>query len=228
MKHSVPKHIVFDWNSTLLDDFPIIHECMNLILQQVGRDAVSIDHFRACYDVPFEKLYSNLGFANGELNDMMQLDRHVFHRHYEPRAEKAVLREGATEILQLVNEKGVRSYILSNHIVEPIRTQLRRLDIEHFFAEVLAYANEASQFRDMTKGERLRRYIFNNGMQGHPTIIVGDSVEEIQIAKAEGLVSVAITGGGAQEERLRHEKPDYVIHSLHELRPILRETGFVA
>ena len=59
-------------------------------------------------------------------------------------------------------------------------------------------------------------------------MIVGDSVEEIEIAREQGLISVAITGGCASEDRLRGEKPDYLIHSLHELKPILQERGFAS
>ena len=220
--------IIFDWNSTLLDDFHIVHECMNRVMAHAGKPAVSMEDFRASYEVPFEMLYLNLGFAESEVEKMMEHDRHVFHNHYEPRAENAGLRDGAADILQHVKDNGLQSYILSNHIVEPIRNQLRRLSIEHFFTEVLAYATHATQFKDMSKGERLRRYRVDHGQTDHPAIIVGDSIEEIQIAREQGLISVAITGGGALEKRLRDERPDYVIHSLHELKPILAERGFVS
>ena len=225
---NTPKHIVFDWNSTLLDDFPIIHECMNEIMRTVGRPAFTIEHFRNCYEVPFEQLYMNLGFSKDEADRMMELERSTFHDFYEPRAVAAGLREGAAEILQHVQSNGVQTYILSNHIVDPIRAQLRRLEIEHFFTEVLAYATLATQFKDMTKGERLRRYMADKNVSGQPTMIVGDSLEEIDIAKQQGFISVAITGGGADEERLRAHQPDYVIHSLHELKPILAERGFAS
>lgn len=222
------KHIIFDWNSTLLDDFHIIHECMNHVMQHVGRPPITMEQFRASYEVPFELLYTNLGFEGHEVEKVMNADRHVFHNHYEPRAENAGLRDGASEILQHAKNHGLQTYILSNHIVDPIRTQLRRLSIEHFFTEVLAYATQATQFVDMTKGERLRRYRVEKGIADQPAMIIGDSVEEIEIARAQGIVSVAITGGGALEERLRQEKPDYVIHSLHELKPIMEERGFVS
>ena len=58
-------------------------------------------------------------------------------------------------------------------------------------------------------------------------MIVGDSIEEIHIAHEQDLISVAITGGCVSEERLRAGNPDYLIHSLHELKPILQERGFV-
>lgn len=222
------KHIIFDWNSTLLDDFPIIHDCMNHIMERVGKPSITIDAFRRSYEVPFENLYSNLGFAEHEVQQVMHIDRHVFHDVYEPKAANAPLRDGAADILQHVKNNGIQSYILSNHIVEPIRGQLRRLGIDHLFDEVLAYATRDVQFRDMTKGERLRRYREDNKIAAHDAMIVGDSVEEIEIARAQDLISVAITGGGALEERLRQERPDYVIHSLRELKPILDKEGFVS
>ena len=222
------KHIIFDWNSTLLDDFPIIHDCMNRIMQHVGRPVVTMEHFQRCYEVPFEQLYVNLGFTPNEADKMMELERNMFHDFYEPSVKEAPLRDGATEILRHVRDKGLGAYILSNHIVEPIKGQLKRLSIDHLFDEVLAYATRETQFRDMTKGERLRRYREEHGMAKHDALIVGDSVEEIEIAHQQDLISVAITGGGALEERLRQERPDYVIHSLHELKPILEQRGFVS
>ena len=59
-------------------------------------------------------------------------------------------------------------------------------------------------------------------------MIIGDSVEEIHIAREQGLISVAITGGCVSEKRLRAEKPDYVIHALTELKPIMQERGFAS
>ena len=69
------------------------------------------------------------------------------------------LREGATEILEPCAKTACQTLILSNHLVDPIRGQLQRLGIDNHFAEVLAYASRATQFRDMTKGEKLQRFM---------------------------------------------------------------------
>jgi len=222
------KNIVFDWNSTLLDDIGALFDCQNILMRSMGKPPITIDYFRAHYDVPFERLYTNLGLTDAEIEKAMGLDKSIFHDHYEPMANVAGLREGAVEVLGHAQKHGVKSLILSNHIVDPIRTQLRRLEIEHLFAEVLAYATRKVQFRDMSKGERLRRFMQQNGMAPHQTIIVGDSVEEIEIAREQGLISVAITGGCVSEERLRAANPDHIIHSLHALKPIMQERGFVS
>ena len=224
-----PSHaIVFDWNSTLFDDIDALHDCLNIIFERYGRAPVDLANYQAHYQVPFDQLYRNHGFNEVDIATILDASQHVFHDHYEPRAALAGVRGGAVEILNHVKDSGVHSFILSNHLVDPIRVQLRRLKIDHLFTDVLAYANRATQFRDMTKGERLRRYRTDHKFDTAQTIIVGDSVEEIDIAHAQGLISVAITGGCVSETRLRAAKPDYIIHALPELKAIMQERGFAA
>ena len=222
----VTKHIVFDWNSTLLDDAEAIHLSTNRLLESAGHPPMTLAFFQHHYAVPFRQLYHNLGLPEAESQRLIDLNNSAFHDHYEPLAHAAPLRDGAMDVLRYAQTHGVQSTILSNHLVESIRVQLRRLDIEHFFAEVLAYADRATQFQHMTKGEKLRQFRATQKMDDHPTMIVGDSVEEIEIARDQNFISVAITGGCVSEQRLRAAQPDYVIHSLHELRPILQERGF--
>ena len=192
---SAPKAIVFDWNSTLLDDFQHMFACTNMLLAQEGHAPITAEHFRDNYTIPFRHFYDGMGFSDAQIEKLLRLENSAFHDHYEPLAAKSSLREGAAEILNQAAKHGVRCVILSNHIVEPIKMQLRRLEIEHLLAEVLAYADRATQFRDMTKGERLRRFMEKGHIVPRNTMIVGDSIEEIEIARDLGLISVAITGG---------------------------------
>jgi len=220
---STTKHIVFDWNGTLLDDFHAIHQATNHILQSQGHAIIDGNMFRTHYAIPFEGFYRNLGLNTAQTEKMLQLENSTFHDHYEPLANASVLREGAVEALEHAWTQGLKCYILSNHLVEPIRFQLHRLKIDHYFTEVLAYASRAVQFQDMTKGERLRRYMAQHNIPARETLIVGDTPEETHIAHEQGLTSVAITGGCASEEKLRKEKPNFIIHQLPELKAILKE-----
>jgi len=222
----VTKNIVFDWNGTLLEDTDAIHACLNIILERVGHKTIDIETYRDHYDVPFERFYKNFGLTDYEIEALELHKNNFFHDHYEPRAAVAELREGAAAILNHAHHNHVQSLILSNHLVEPIRTQLRRHAIEDMFTDVLAYADRATQFRDMTKGERLRQFMVRHELKPDQTIIVGDSIEEINIAHEQGLIGVAITGGCVSEQRLQAAKPDYLIHSLYDLQPILVERGF--
>ena len=79
----------------------------------------------------------------------------------------------------------------------------------------------------MTKGEKLHQHLKSCGMKPTNAIIIGDAIEEIEIARDLGMTCVAITGGDYSESRLRAQNPDYVIHSLYELNTILAERGFM-
>jgi len=223
------KHLVFDWNCTLLDDIGALHECTNRLLEGVDHPPVSLEFFRSHYDIPFRQLYNNLGLAPEQVQKLIHANNTQFHDLYESLARQTALRDGAVWVLQQAKAHNIAAYILSNHLVDPIREQLQRLGIEAFFTEILAYADRAAQQqRSLTKGEQLQQFMRDKEIRDFDAIIVGDSVEEIEIAREQGLISVAITGGCVSEERLIAAQPDYVIHSLHELKPIMHARGFIA
>lgn len=225
---SAQKTIVFDWNGTLFDDFDAMLKCNNIVFEKFGKPAATADAYREFYEVPFGTLLRNHGFSVEEVTTIDEQTKHIFHDHYEPHAELLGLRKGADEILRQAHARGIRNLILSNHLVAPIRAQLSRLKIEHLFSEVLAYSDRATQFRDTTKGEKLQRYMKHVALEPRQALIIGDSTEEIAIARDQGLISVAITGGCVSEARLRQARPDHLIHAMHELKSILEERGFLS
>ncbi|OKO78756.1 HAD hydrolase-like protein [Bradyrhizobium sp. AS23.2] len=217
--------LVFDWNGTLLDDTDALLQTTNTILDRLGRAAIDMQTLRDHFDVPLSLFFRNLGMSERELETVDSHDSAIFHDTYEPLASKAELREGARRILETARQQDVSSIIVSNHIVEPLITQLRRHRIEDCVAKVLAFESRATQFKSMSKGERLRLYMRANDLNPSSTFIVGDMPVETDIARDLGLVSVAITGGFVSETRLRAAQPDYLIEDHHKLLPILQERG---
>jgi phosphoglycolate phosphatase len=217
--------LVFDWNGTLLDDAEAICQTVNVFLNRFGKSPITMPTFREHCDLPFTAMYRNFGLTDAEIDILGGNGNALFHETYEPLADQALLREGAWEILQAAKQQNVRTLILSNHVIEPIRVQLRRLGIEDTITEVLAFKSRATQYKDINKGERLRLYMLLNNLDPENTVIIGDMPEERAIASKLGLTSVSITGGFVSEPRLRASGPDYIIHDHYQLLPILKEHG---
>ncbi|MBU6389618.1 HAD hydrolase-like protein [Patescibacteria group bacterium] len=59
------------------------------------------------------------------------------------------------------------------------------------------------------------------GLDFTEVLIVGDSMEEIEIAHSTGSVSVAITNGYYSTRRLKAVNPDYLIDNLIQLEDII-------
>ncbi|OCK59911.1 HAD hydrolase-like protein [Bradyrhizobium sp. LMTR 3] len=220
-------NLVFDWNGTLLDDTDALLKTMNIILGRFGRADIDIQTFREKFELPLSVLYRNLGMSEGEVAIVDSDGSAIFHDTYEPLASKADLREGARRILETARQQAVSTIIVSNHIVDPLRSQIRRLGIDDCVKEVLAFESRATQFKSMSKGERLRLHMQANNLQPDSTFIIGDMPIETHIARELGLISISITGGFVSESRLQSAQPDYIIHDHHELLPILQRHGFL-
>lgn len=215
--------LVFDWNGTLLDDADALLQTTNAILDRFGHPAIDMNTFREHCDVPLSLLYPSLGMSQDQIATVDRDSSAVFHDAYERLAGTARLREGARRVLELARQEGASSIIVSNHIVDPLRSQLRRLEIDHYIDDVLAFESRATQYKSMSKGERLRLYMQKNNQHPVSTFIIGDMPVETNIARDLGLISISITGGFVSEARLRAAGPDYTINDLHELVPILQK-----
>ncbi|WP_342710195.1 HAD hydrolase-like protein [Bradyrhizobium sp. B124] len=218
----VKSAIVFDWNGTLLDDASAVLEAINAVLIRFSRAAIDMHRFREEFELPLSAIFRKLDVADDEVDAVLGNDNAIFHDTYEPLASRTALRKGAKHLLLAARRQSIPTIILSNHIVEQIRVQIRRLGIETYVTTVLAFESRASQFRSMSKEDRLRQYMQVNDLSPARTVIVGDMEVETEIARNLGLISVSITGGFVSEARLRAAQPDYIVHDHHELVPILQ------
>ncbi|MEX0596714.1 MAG: HAD hydrolase-like protein, partial [Candidatus Paceibacterota bacterium] len=57
-------------------------------------------------------------------------------------------------------------------------------------------------------------------------LIVGDTIEEVQIARHLGALVCSITHGNCSTNRLKEAKPDYLISDLGQIVNIVRKINF--
>jgi phosphoglycolate phosphatase-like HAD superfamily hydrolase len=212
------KAIVFDWNGTLLADSIFCWRATNTVLKAFGRPPVSLAQYRQHTDVPIDKVYKSLGCDMKEILKRLDEVYRVWDGVYNAQANKARLRRGARKVLQILRKNERHTVILSNHSIDNIAGHVNRLGIRKHFAAILANDDRQAVFRTRAKGARLQKYMKENALTG--AIIVGDTEEEVEIARAHNFVSVAITDGICSTKRLRAAKPDFLIDSLDEIPSI--------
>ncbi len=54
-------------------------------------------------------------------------------------------------------------------------------------------------------------------------VYVGDTPEDLQMARAAGVCAIAVLGPFPTEKKLRAEKPDYLLEKLEQLPELLQE-----
>lgn len=214
------KLVVFDWNGTLLADSHATAIAANKQLEKLGRPLITLQFLREHFEIPLTKIWVKLGISNAELKANHQEIATVFHSFYEPLAARARTRQGTRILLEYLHKNSIRSVVLSNHTMEGIYLQLDRLKLSHFFDTVLANDNISTAYFN-GKEPRLHDYLLANRYKTSETVIIGDTTEEVAIGRNLGLITVAITDGYNSNKRLKAAKPDFLIHKLTDLMPIL-------
>lgn len=213
--------VVFDWNGTILSDSQAVIVAANKVLSKFGLKKINLKEQQETFNVPVVKFYEANGLKPDVFWQNIDLIFEIFHSAYEERAKHCRTRSGARKTLKWLQEKGIEAVILSNHTTSGIEKQLKRLKIKKFFCKTLANEDKRTALKDKAKllDEFLREKHFKNS----EVLVVGDSPEEMKIAKKLGTKSVALTDGFYSTARLKKANPDFLINNLGKLSKIIQK-----
>ncbi|MEM7651070.1 MAG: HAD family hydrolase [Pseudomonadota bacterium] len=212
---------VFDWNGTILSDTTSSWKAGNKCLEFYGVKPISLARHRETFCFPIVPFYEIHGVSEEEVMARRDEGNHVFQTHYERYAQNARTRQGARELLEHLNAQGAECIILSNYQTDKINAQLERLNIGHHFKYVSAYdCGGTTILKNTTKVLRLQNYMRESNYKPEDTVIIGDTMEEPEIARELGITSIGITDGYISRKRLREAKPDHIVHRLDEIKTL--------
>ncbi len=214
--------VIFDWNGTLITDTALMYRATNQTLDLLGKPHVDMPTYRKAYVVPFNLMYNQFGCTDEELKEHNAKIYDTYAHAYLSGEKTVRARRGAREMLSDLKSAGFKTAILSNFLTDKIEALAGRLDLLSHFDAVMANGKTYTEtMKRATKGERLRAFIKEHKTQ--KGIIVGDTVEEIDIAREYGFASIAIEGGVCTPARLRAARPTYQITSLAQIPSIARQ-----
>lgn len=217
------KLVAFDWNGTLFADTYAVFESNNGAFKLLGLEPVSFRIFQKYFDVPVKKYYLAIGVSEHQLEKYSEEIAKTFHDDYEPRAARVRTRAGARQLLHWLSKGEINAVIFSNHITEEIHKQLVRLKIQNYISSVIANSSRQSSFKIRNKKDKLKNYLSVNGLSAQEVVIIGDTIEEVQIGKDLGVHTIALTHGNCSIKRLKESGPDHLISNLKEVISIINK-----
>ncbi len=219
------KLIAFDWNGTLLEDVKIARRASELSLQDLGiQRNISMREFQATFTIPISTYWANLGLDPAYFKKYSdKIDRAYINRS-EPQEQKCRTRTGARDVLRWLEKNTITSVIYSNHIIPLIEKALLRFKLRGLVDDILARPfHNGSQHKKRSKDQLLLAYVRSKRLKPEEVLTIGDTEEEIEIGKKFGYATVGLTGGWNSAARLKKHSPDFIIHSLKELIPIIKK-----
>ena len=190
------KHIIWDFNGTLLSDAQLGVDCDNHVFDVLGLPRITIDDYRQHMTMPVRDFYTALGVDLNvykyETISRLWLDR--FNQH----AVSVGLVPGTLELTKRLKAKGFTQSILSASYEKSLLEQCKALGIDAHMDEIGGLGDESAQ----KKTDIGRRQLEKLGLKGEDCVLVGDMVADSELADALGTDCVLVPWGHNSEARL--------------------------
>lgn len=217
------KLVAFDWNGTLFADTQTVVDAGNHFITAMGGKPITLATYRQKFIVPVADFYESVGLDRKTVLKNSQKNAEIFHKYYELKAWKLRTRANTHNLLEWLYNNKIKCIIISNHVIHRIEEQVERLKIDKFIATIIANVRLDDALKEKNKKEKLKNFVRSQKISSKEVLIVGDSTEEIEIAKELKSISVAITHGHCATSRLKAAKPDYLVNNLREIVDIVNK-----
>ncbi|MGJ8649049.1 MAG: HAD family hydrolase [Opitutaceae bacterium] len=209
------RHIIWDWNGTLLDDTWLCVEVLNGLLAKRNRSPLTEDVYRQNFGFPVIHFYDYLGFDT-DVDSFAQVSRE-FINDYEVRwLEECVLHPETSEILKKLSGLGHTHSVLSAAKQEALEIGINHFGIREHFSSLVGTDNIYAE----GKVGQGKRWIEKLEWDPEEVVMVGDTLHDFEVAEAIGTHCILLAHGHHTPERLATTGAP-VVHSLQELVDLL-------
>ncbi|MFE0640363.1 HAD family hydrolase [Streptomyces sp. NPDC058877] len=211
------KHLVWDWNGTLLDDIGAVIGATNAAFAELGLASITLERYRELYTVPVPKFYERLMGRLPTEEEWAVMDD-VFHRHYWERAESCGLTAGAAELLAVRQASGLTQSLLSlaphAHLVPLVQ--------RHGIAERFVRMDGRVDTSTDGKSGHMVRHLAALRVPSERVVVIGDAADDAVAAAHVGARAVLYTGGSHSRASLERVGAP-VVDSLEEAVAVAEE-----
>ncbi len=190
------KHIIWDWNGTLLNDAWLCVEIMNEMLAPRRLTPLTAGIYERIFDFPVVDYYRKVGFDFGV--DPFEKLSDEFMGAYNIRVRSCPLRDGVREILAAGQARGITQSILSAMMQSSLELLVEQFDLRGYFTDIIGLDNHHAA----GKLDLAREWMARQTLRGEDVLFVGDTVHDFEVAQALGVDCVIIHSGHHSLDRL--------------------------
>lgn len=200
--------LIFDFDGVLADSFDTFYPLMRDVMKHVGL-SLTPDQYRNFFVDNVHQSIKNFINDENKYALAMEFRNSNYDRHCNEESHKAKLFPGAVEFLKEIGKNYILT-IASSGREDNIKNLLEKNCVKNLFGLILA--NTATSKAGMIK-ETLNKF------QAIPkeTIMLTDTVGDIDIAKKCGLKTIAVTWGFHSAKILKSSKPNFIVNNFNEL-----------
>lgn len=190
------KHIIWDWNGTLLNDLDLSVELINKVLQKRDLPVLSVDQYREIFTFPVKDYYAKTGLDFDK--ESFEIVGKEWMDGYESRKHECQLSAKAEDVLQLIKQKGIPQSILSAYSQTSLEGIVAKFGLSGYFSHLIGLDHIYATSK-IALGKEL---IANLQLQKGEALLIGDTLHDFDVACEIGADAVLIAGGHQDKARL--------------------------
>ncbi len=191
------KHIIWDWNGTLMDDAWLCVEVMNDILRRHGKQTVSLEQYRNHFAFPVVKYYEWLGFCDDQAS--FEKVSYEFIDSYNLRRFECDLHPESTELLDEIQAQGIDQVILSAYSHPTLVEIIHHYGLSPYFRKLIGLDNIFAASK-LAQGQA---HFSTLDCQPHEVLLIGDTLHDHEVAQALGADCLLVSHGHHDHSKLK-------------------------
>jgi phosphoglycolate phosphatase len=183
IKLPVPKAVIFDWDNTLVNTWPIIHDALNRTFVEHGLPLWSFEQTKARVRKSMRDSFPEIFGENWKEAGA------AYQAHYRAsHLNKLEALPQAREVLEAVKKLGLYSVVVSNKKGENLRKEAEHIGWTDLFDNITG-ADDAT--RDKPFADPVLLALAGSGFASAPDVwFIGDSEIDLECAKNTGCTAI--------------------------------------
>lgn len=190
------KHVIWDFNGTLVDDVALVLDITNQILRQRELPAVDEARYREHFEFPVSNYYAKLGLPSE--GDAFRAVADVFAKNFESGMHDCTLRSDALPCLSALSERGLTSSLLSASRQQSLSALAEQFGLTRVMTEVCGIDDHYAH----GKIESGRNWMKHTGRNSEDLVMVGDTAHDYEVAMALGATCILVSYGHSSRDKL--------------------------
>lgn len=210
------KHIIWDFNGTLLNDTQLSLDVDNNVFEKLGIPCITLDDYRNNMTMPVRDFYPTVG-VDYSVHSYETIAR-LWLDEFNQKAVGVGLVSGALDAIRFFHSQGRSQSVLSASYEPSLRKQCEALGLTPYMADISGLEDESAS----KKTEIGRRQLRELGLEGRDVVLIGDMLTDAHLAEDLGADCILVSWGHNDLKRLLSSGLP-VARDFGELEEILKE-----
>jgi len=190
------KHIIWDWNGTLLDDAWLCVEILNGMLARRQMKTTTLEQYQQEFDFPVKDYYLKIGFnfSDKVFDDIAR----EYISSYQAQYRRCSLRQGVVDTIKSLKTACLPQSVLSASQQSSLIEALKHFGLKVFFENI----GGLDDYYAHSKVDAGKKLLKNLSASGKEILLIGDTTHDYEVACELGADCLLLPAGHQSRERL--------------------------